>query len=102
MVLDVYLDLTFVGYGQSLDPRGAVLVSHPGEDGVEAGVGCLGFEGLFLLPMASGSHLAMTGTSSRSGSLAALQTAKPQLCGQLPQWRLLLIPGTHQCAARNR
>ena len=32
VVVDVYLDLTFVGYGQSLDPRGAVLVSGRGED----------------------------------------------------------------------
>ena len=33
VVVDVYLDLTFVGYGYSRDPRGAVLVSCPGEDG---------------------------------------------------------------------
>ena len=31
VVVDVYVDLTFVGYGHSLDPRGAVLVSRPGE-----------------------------------------------------------------------
>ena len=47
--MDVHLDLSFVGYGHSLDPRGAVLVVRPGEDGGQAGVGCLGFEGLFLL-----------------------------------------------------
>ena len=33
VVVDVYLDLTFVGYGHSLDPCVAVLVSCPGEDG---------------------------------------------------------------------
>ena len=44
----MYLHLTFVGYGHCLDPRVAVLVSRPGEDGGLAGVGCLSFEGLFL------------------------------------------------------
>ena len=33
VVVDMYLDLTFVGYGHPLDPCGAVLVSCPGEDG---------------------------------------------------------------------
>ena len=33
VVVDVYLDLTFVEYGHSLDPRGALLVSCPDEDG---------------------------------------------------------------------
>ena len=48
VVVDVYLDLTFVKYEYSLDPRGAVLVSCSCEDGGEAWVGCLGFRGLFL------------------------------------------------------
>ena len=48
VVVDVYLDLTFVGYSYSLDPRGAVVLSRPGEDGGSARVGCLGSEGLFL------------------------------------------------------
>ena len=46
--MDTNLDLTFVGYGHPLDPCGAVLVSCPSEDGGEAEVGHLGFEGLFL------------------------------------------------------
>ena len=33
VVVDIYLDLTFVGYGHPLDPCGAVLVLCPGEDG---------------------------------------------------------------------
>ena len=33
VVVDVYLDFTFVGHGNPLDPCGAVLVSRPGEDG---------------------------------------------------------------------
>ena len=33
VVVDMYFDLTFGGYGHSLDPCGAVLVSCPGEDG---------------------------------------------------------------------
>ena len=33
LLVDVYLDFTFVEYGHSPDPRGAVLVSCPGEDG---------------------------------------------------------------------
>ena len=47
VVVDMYLDRTSLGYGHSLDPCGAVFVSCPGEDGGWAGVGCLGFEGLF-------------------------------------------------------
>ena len=48
VVMDMNLDLTFVGYGNPSDPCGAVLVSYPGEDGGEARVGHLGFQGLFL------------------------------------------------------
>ena len=48
VVVDMNFDLTFVGYGHPLDPCGAVLVSYPSEDGGEAGVGHLGFGGLFL------------------------------------------------------
>ena len=48
VVVDMNLDLTFVGYGQPLDPCGAELVSCPSEDGGEPGVGHLGCEGLFL------------------------------------------------------
>ena len=48
VVVDMNLGLTFVGYGHPLDPCIAVLVSCPGEDGGEAGVGHFGFEGLFL------------------------------------------------------
>ena len=33
VVVDMYLDLTFVGYGHLLDPCGVLLVSCPGEDG---------------------------------------------------------------------
>ena len=47
VVVDMNLDLTFVGYGHPLNLGGAVLVSCPGKDGGEAGVGRLGFEGLF-------------------------------------------------------
>ena len=50
VVVDVYLDVIFVGYGQSIDPCGALLVPCRGEDGGSTGVGCLGFEGLFLPP----------------------------------------------------
>ena len=48
VVVDMYLDLTFVVYGHFLDPCGAVLVSCPGTDRGQAGLGCSGFEGLFL------------------------------------------------------
>ena len=48
VVVEMNLDLTFVGYGHPLDLCGVVLVSCPSEDGGEAGVGHLGFEGLFL------------------------------------------------------
>ena len=44
----MHLNLTFVGYGHFLDPRGVVFVSRPGEDGGYVGADCLGFEGLFL------------------------------------------------------
>ena len=37
VVVDVYLDLTFVGYGHSLDPCGAVLVSCLVRMGVRLG-----------------------------------------------------------------
>ena len=48
VVVDMNVDLTSVGYGHPLDPCGAVLVPCPSEGGDEAGVGHLGFEGLFL------------------------------------------------------
>ena len=47
-VVGVHLGFTFMGYGHSLDPRGVVLVSCPGEDEGYVGADCPGFESLFL------------------------------------------------------
>ena len=48
MMVDMDLDLSFLGYGYAFDPGGMVFVPRSGESGGEVGDGRASFESLLL------------------------------------------------------